>query len=466
MPLQFARARFIGRRKNGNAVRSAAYNAAEKLYDQRVGRHYFSAHNRDALQHHEILLPAGASERFRDMQTLWNAVEAAERPRHAQVAREVVMALPDDGELTDSERIELVRGFVQKHFVDNGLAAQIDIHAPFSAETGRRWWHAHVLLTTRRIEGDHLASRKAQDLAPEVRWIGGRPVVTNAADWGKEWRDYQNDYFAQLGKDLRVDLPAIHPGKTLGPRRWWRPDDPQVQDFAKRKKLNAAAARDPEKVAAHLAECGVVDDKVMFRFVGKWLPPFEAEVVADRVRELRYEALEETASADLVPSRWRRLNVEDIARELSPGYAELLKKKAELTSQISKASFVRAGAAERAKEADKRIASRRQQHPIRAALHRTGLRMDPETRALEGWKKGQQWTANQRWAIRLKLAQDRLEGVEKEIAEVAMSVIPQAEAELARRQQRAKDARQALAAMNAIPQAQRSKQRAGARLGL
>ena len=42
---------------------------------------------------------------------LWNAAEAAERRKDAQVAREIVLALPANAELTIEDRIELARSF-------------------------------------------------------------------------------------------------------------------------------------------------------------------------------------------------------------------------------------------------------------------------------------------------------------------------------------------------------------------
>jgi len=53
-----------------------------------------SLSDRDAPEHHEVLLPEGAAGRFRDSGVLWNASEAADRREDAQVAREVVFALP------------------------------------------------------------------------------------------------------------------------------------------------------------------------------------------------------------------------------------------------------------------------------------------------------------------------------------------------------------------------------------
>jgi len=169
MAIAFARARYIGRSSGGSAVRSAAYNAREGITDERTGALYYFAH-RDSPEHHEVLLPEGASEALRDAKALWNAAEAAENRRNSQVAREIVLALPADAEVSPEDRVELARSFAEQHFVSKGLAVQIDVHAPHvgDGESERANHHAHLLITTRRVEGDQLSAKKARDLDPEV----------------------------------------------------------------------------------------------------------------------------------------------------------------------------------------------------------------------------------------------------------------------------------------------------------
>ena len=57
--IQFARARYISRSTGGSAVRSAAYNDREAITAERTGEVFYFRH-RDAPEHHEVLLPAGA----------------------------------------------------------------------------------------------------------------------------------------------------------------------------------------------------------------------------------------------------------------------------------------------------------------------------------------------------------------------------------------------------------------------
>jgi len=251
--IQFARARYIARSSGGSAVRSAAYNAREAITADRTGELYYFRH-RDAPEHHAVLLPEGASESFRNASELWNAAEAAEKRKDAQVAREIVLALPADAGITQEDRIELAKSFAEQHFVSKGLAVQLDVHAPHEGaeESERANWHAHLLITTRRINGEEFSAKKARDLDPEVRRSGGRAVVADGEAWGALWRDHQNRHFQEQGLDIRVDPTATHVGRHIGPVRMRKADTGIAERADLLRQANEAAARDPDQVLATL----------------------------------------------------------------------------------------------------------------------------------------------------------------------------------------------------------------------
>ena len=86
-------AKVIGRGAGSSAVASAAYRSGSRLHDERLDRHHdFS--NKTGVVHSEVMLPDGAPEHLRDRQVLWNAVEATEKRKDAQLAREVEFAIP------------------------------------------------------------------------------------------------------------------------------------------------------------------------------------------------------------------------------------------------------------------------------------------------------------------------------------------------------------------------------------
>ena len=133
-------AKLISRANGSSALASAAYRAAGRLYDERLGRtHDFT--NKAGVVHSEVLLPENAPEQWRDREVLWNAVEAAEKRIDAQLAREIEFAIPK--ELDEAEGIRLAREFVQKEFVDRGMVADLNVHWDVGAE-GELKPHAHV----------------------------------------------------------------------------------------------------------------------------------------------------------------------------------------------------------------------------------------------------------------------------------------------------------------------------------
>src|SRR4029077_15541444 len=108
-----------------SALASAAYRSASRLYDQRLDRHHdFS--NKSGVIYSEVMAPAEAPEEFRERESLWNAVEAAEKRKDAQLTREIEFALPR--ELDQSQGIELARDFVKREFVARGMIADLNVH--------------------------------------------------------------------------------------------------------------------------------------------------------------------------------------------------------------------------------------------------------------------------------------------------------------------------------------------------
>ena len=88
-------AKVISRSKGRSAVAAAAYRSASEIRDYRQDLTFDYAAKPDVI-HSEILAPEGAPQWVHDRELLWNAVEAGEKRRDAQVAREVEFALPEE----------------------------------------------------------------------------------------------------------------------------------------------------------------------------------------------------------------------------------------------------------------------------------------------------------------------------------------------------------------------------------
>lgn len=206
-------AKVIGRSSGRSAVAAAAYRSGERLHDERIDRtHDFT--NKAGVLHSEVMLPKGAPEAFADRATLWNAVEAAEKRKDAQLAREVEFALPR--ELPKKDNIKLAREFVKAEFVERGMIADLNVHWDIG-EDGKAKPHAHVMLTMREI-GREVTK---DGFGAKVRDWNKTALIEQ---WRERWADHVNRALAERDIDTRIDHRsleaqgiALEPQDKIGP---------------------------------------------------------------------------------------------------------------------------------------------------------------------------------------------------------------------------------------------------------
>jgi len=185
----------VVRRSAGRtATAAAAYRAGELIFDERTGLS-FDYRRRRGVVHREILAADDAPAWTRDRAQLWNRVEATEKRKDAQLAREIETAIPH--ELNSVERLDLVRGFVRAAFVDAGMIADIALHAP-GAHGDHRNHHAHILLTMRRVEGDSFGAK-------ERAWND----VARLEQWRAMWADHVSRALAKASSSACVDHRSL-----------------------------------------------------------------------------------------------------------------------------------------------------------------------------------------------------------------------------------------------------------------
>ena len=109
--------------------------------------HDFS--NKAGVIHREVMLPEGVPQRLNDRTTLWNEVEAGEKRKDAQLAREVEFSIPR--EMNEKQGVALARDFVKTQFVDRGMVADLNVHWD-KAKDGSPKPHAHVMLAMRDVD--------------------------------------------------------------------------------------------------------------------------------------------------------------------------------------------------------------------------------------------------------------------------------------------------------------------------
>lgn len=329
MAISFARIEFVKRVDGKNACAKAAYNSRSEIRfegNNVANARTYDWSSKESPAHHGVLLPEYVDPKFFQPSILWNAVETKETKSNAVVALDLVLALPDEKQLSLDDRVRLAETFVKSQFVSKGLAAQIDIHAPereviitqnnvelglsrgskgqfvsksqdkvvFRLDSGtiisfdpREFtgyvekdhnWHAHILVTTRRFkpDGKEFDNHKARDLMPRLAY--GK--VVSGLDWGKLWGEHQNRYFEEKGFDFRVDPNGIVPQEHLGPRRMRARAFSLLEEQQRRIETNQQASLDPSKVLEFLTERKSLFTKDdVEQFFNKYVSPEQFELV-------------------------------------------------------------------------------------------------------------------------------------------------------------------------------------------
>ena len=223
-----------------SAIASAAYRAGERLYSEYYGE-YSDYTRKGGVICSDILLPSHAPPEYADRQTLWNAVEKAERGKNAQLAYSFDIALQNEFSL--EENIALARQFLLENFVSRGMVVDFAVHQPDREDGGIPNPHFHVICPIRPIEQDGkwgLKQRRVYELDEDGNRIRDQngEFVFNAVpttDWGspetleywrQTWAELCNGKFAEKGLDVRIDhrsyerqgvelLPTVHEGATV-----------------------------------------------------------------------------------------------------------------------------------------------------------------------------------------------------------------------------------------------------------
>jgi len=201
----------VSRGKGSSVVNSAAYRSAEELYDNRQEQFFHYEGKERDIMYKEILLPENAPTWMQNREVLWNAVEASEKRKDSQLARELEIALPR--EFTTDQNIALIKEYVQKEFVDRGMIADICLHYGKRGEEYNP--HAHVLLTMRSVDENGFGKKNTE-------W-NKRSLLK---EWRESWANCLNRHLSLNGYDIRVDHRSLKDqGIDLKPQNVELPND-------------------------------------------------------------------------------------------------------------------------------------------------------------------------------------------------------------------------------------------------
>ncbi len=222
MAIMFVRAQVISRGAGRSIVSAAAYRHRSKMMDEQAGTEFRYVGGVAELVHEALALPeeaptwlraaidgrtvAGASE------ALWNAVDRFEKRADAQLARELIFALPE--ELTRSENIALVEDFVHEHLTSHGMVADWVYHD----KDGNP--HVHIMTTLRPLTEQGFGPKKVPVVGEDGKalrvatpdrpngkivyhlWAGDKETMKA---WKVAWAETANRYLALAGHDIRLD---------------------------------------------------------------------------------------------------------------------------------------------------------------------------------------------------------------------------------------------------------------------
>ncbi|MBB6305300.1 Ti-type conjugative transfer relaxase TraA [Rhizobium leucaenae] len=222
MAIMFIRAEMISRGAGRSVVSAAAYRHRKKMVDERIGVAFAYKRRRSDLVHEELALPdqapdwllgaidgrtvASASE------VLWNAVEAFEKRVNAELARELIIALPE--ELTRAENIALVREFVRDNLTNKGMVVDWVYHE----RQGNP--HIHLIMTLRPLTEDGFGPKTmvlVREHGQPRGGVGSDGPVENTVrrKWGGDrktlkawkiaWAETANRHLSLAGHDIQLD---------------------------------------------------------------------------------------------------------------------------------------------------------------------------------------------------------------------------------------------------------------------
>lgn len=229
----------ISRGKGQSVCAAAAYRAGERIHDSYYGEDPDYT-KKGGVIYTEIILPEHAPKEYSDRETLWNAVEFAEKNKRAQLAFSFDFALQN--ELSEEENIALARKFIMENFVSRGMICDIAIHAPDKGD-GPPNPHVHVMVPMRPLNEDGTWGEKQRreyifdEDGNRIRGSDGKYIfnsvkTTDWSDpdtlnrWRENWAKCINAAFEEKGISERVDhrsyesmgedyIPQVHEGPNV-----------------------------------------------------------------------------------------------------------------------------------------------------------------------------------------------------------------------------------------------------------
>lgn len=185
----------ISRSDGRSAVACSAYRSGEKLIDERQGKEQDYT-KKTGVEYKVLWCPKGTAENLITREKLWNTVEATEKRKNSQLAREFEIAFPH--ELNKEQRQEMLNELCKDIVRRHNVVVDAVIHAPHTKSgSDERNYHAHIMFTTRSINEHGELGKKTREFNDQ-----GKQQVEF---WRKKFAEITNASLAKAGYSHEVD---------------------------------------------------------------------------------------------------------------------------------------------------------------------------------------------------------------------------------------------------------------------
>lgn len=194
----------VSRSSGRTATASIAYRAGIAIKDERTGKEHDYT-KRKGVAHTRLHTPNGLKI---ERNELWNLAETTETRKNSRTAREIVVNLPH--ELSGRLRMMLVNDFAKDLANQYGVAVDVAIHTP-DAQGDNRNHHAHIMLTTRkleRLESGRVALTDKSQLEMSNTQLKERGLPSAREELKairEQWANITNKHLKEAKIDARID---------------------------------------------------------------------------------------------------------------------------------------------------------------------------------------------------------------------------------------------------------------------
>lgn len=238
-----------------STVSKSAYNSRTKEYDETQGRTFnYSAHEDHV--YHNVTLPEGCPEEWKQAEKLWNANEKFETEQNTtRHGKQFIIAIPQ--ELTQEQTEKAINEF-QDYFAKMGYASQADQHEPESrrsADEVEKNRHAHILTTARKITNGEFEQIKEKKMFANDRDANGKPIYNPEKPDAKDHKEYRQPVLDENGEQKYRERP----GK--GKEMLWERVRVQDNPLDRRETVEAARAEWARICNSYLSEDQKIDHR-------------------------------------------------------------------------------------------------------------------------------------------------------------------------------------------------------------